>query len=296
LAQRGALRKLMADPETTLVPGVTDPLTARLAEACGAQVLFSTGSGISNKWLGLPDLGMATMTEIVEMNRRIADATALPLIADADTGYGGPLNVIRTVRELESAGVAGIVLEDQTTPKRCGRFAGKQVVAPEEMLTKIRAAVTARSDDKLVLVARTDALAVEGFESAVGRARAYLAAGADMIFVEAGSSEEHIAAIPGAIDGPCMVNVAEREQGCTLTRERLQAYGYGFALHANLALHVAARSVREAFTVLLRTGSTAMLKEKMLSWDERQELAGLSHWEQLERTAEGTASGRSDPD
>ena len=286
MAKRGALRKLVADPETTLVPGVTDPLTARLAEACGARALFSTGSGISNKWLGLPDLGLATMTEIVEMNRRIADATSLPLIADADTGYGGHLNVFRTVRQLESAGVAGIVLEDQTTPKRCGRFADKQVVPLGEMLRKIRAAFTARGDDKLVLVARTDALAVEGFESAVERARAYLAAGADVIFVEAGTSEEQIASIPRAIDAPCMINVVEREQGFALTRERLQDYGYGFALHSNLALHVAARSVQEAFTVLLQTGSTATLKEKMLSWEERQELAGLGHWEQLERMVE----------
>lgn len=182
--------------------------------------------------------------------------------------------------------MAGIVLEDQTTHKRCGRFAGKQVVPPDEMLGKIRAAVTARGDDKLVLVARTDALAVEGFESAVERARAYLAAGADVICVEAGSSEEQIAAIPRAIGAPCMINVVEREQGFALTRECLQGYGYGFALHANLALHVAARSVREAFTVLLQTGSTATLKEQMLSWEERQELAGLGRWEQLERMVE----------
>jgi 2,3-dimethylmalate lyase len=137
-----------------------------------------------------------------------------------------------------------------------------------------------------VLVARTDALAVEGFESAVERGRAYLAAGADVIFVEAGSSEEQIAAIPRAIGAPCMINVVERDPGFALTRERLQDYGYGFALHANLALHVAARSVRDAFTVLLNSGSTAALKDKMLSWDERQELAGLDHWEQLELMAE----------
>jgi 2,3-dimethylmalate lyase len=207
LGKRGALRALVAEAGTTLVPGVTDPLTARLAENCGARVVFSTGSGISNKWLALPDLGLATMTEIVELNRRIADATSLPVIADADTGYGGPLNVVRTVRELEGAGVAGIVLEDQTTPKRCGRFAGKQVVAPEEMLRKVRAAVAARADDELVLIARTDALAVEGLEPAVERARAYLAAGADVVFVEAGSSDEQIAAIPEAVGAPCMINV-----------------------------------------------------------------------------------------
>jgi 2-methylisocitrate lyase-like PEP mutase family enzyme len=287
LATRGALRKLVTGPDTTLVPGVTDPLTARLAQASGAQVLFSTGSGIANTWLGLPDLGLATMTEIVEANRRIAGATSLPLIADADTGYGGTLNVFRTVRELESAGVAGIVLEDQTTPKRCGRFAAKQVIPPEEMVRKVRAAVAARGDDELVLIARTDALSVQGFESAVQRARDYRGAGADVIFVEAGSREDHIAAIPRAIGAPCMINVTEREEGFTLTRERLQDYGYTFALHANLALHVAARGVLEAFAVLLQTGSTATLKEKMLSWEFRQELARLGAWEQVERLAEG---------
>lgn len=287
MGTRGALRELVSGPGMTLVPGVTDPLTARLAQACGAQVLFSTGSGIANAWLGLPDLGLATMTEIVEANRRIAAATSLPLIADADTGYGGPLNVFRTVRELESAGVGAIVLEDQTTPKRCGRFAGKQVVPLEEMLRKIRAAIAARGDDELVLIARTDALSVQGFESAVERARAYSAVGADVIFVEAGSSEEQIAAIPRAIDTPCMINVTEREEGFALTRERLQDYGYTFALHANVGLHVAAHSVREAFAVLLRTGTTATLKDKMLSWDDRQELARLGAWEQVERTAEG---------
>lgn len=291
---RAALRELIAGPEMTLVPGVTDPLTARLAQACGARVLFSTGSGIANTWLGLPDLGLATLTEIVDANRRIADATSLPLIADADTGYGGHLNVFRTIRELENAGVAGIVLEDQTTPKRCGRFAGKQVVEPEEMLAKIRAAVAARGDGELVLIARTDALSVQGFESAVRRARAYRGAGADVIFVEAGSSEEQIAAIPGAIDAPCMINVTEREEGFALTRECLQGYGYTFALHANLALHVAARSVREAFAALLRTGSTASLREKMLSWEDRQELARLGAWEQIDQLAEGT--GREAPD
>jgi 2,3-dimethylmalate lyase len=291
VAGRAALRKLVADPETTVVLGVTDPLTARLAQACGAAAVFGTGSGISNKWLGLPDLGLATMTEIVAANRRIAEATSLPVIADADTGYGGQLNVIRTVRELASAGVAGIVIEDQTTPKRCGGLAGKQVVPAEEMLGKIRAARTARDDGDLVLFARTDALAVEGFESAVERGRAYLAAGADVVFVEAGAAPPRIAAIPAAVGGPCMINVAEREPGFTLTRERLAEYGYCFALHANLALHVAARSVGEAFRILLETGSTAPLKDKMLTWAERQRLAGLDDWAELERKAGGGYSG-----
>lgn len=278
MAKRAALRRLIAREGTTLVPGVTDPFTARIAEGCGAQVLFSTGSGIANKWLGLPDLGLATLTEVAEANRRIADATTLPLIADADDGYGGPLNVVRTVRELEAAGVAGIVLEDQTTPKRCGRFADKQVVPVEDMLVKIRAALRARTDEELVLVARTDALSIEGLDETLNRAKSYAQAGADLVFVEAGSSPEQLARIPRALDKPCMVNVPEKGNG--LRREWLAEHGFRFGLHANLALHVAAVSVRDALTSLFENGTVEGLR--LIDWDERQALARLDDWARFE--------------
>jgi 2-methylisocitrate lyase-like PEP mutase family enzyme len=281
LSKRAALRKLISREGTTLVPGVTDPFTARLAEGCGAEVLFSTGSGIANKWLGLPDLGLATLTEVVAANRRIAGATDLPVLADADDGFGGPLNAVRTVRELEAAGVAGIVLEDQTAPKRCGRFAGKEVVPVEAMLTKIRAVLRARIDDELVLVARTDALGVAGLDEAVARARAYAAAGADVVFVEAGSSAEQLAGIPAAVSVPCMVNVPEQDS-LGLTRERLTSCGFKLALHANLALHAAAVSVRDAFRALLDTGTADGLHDRLLNWDDRQALAALGEWERFE--------------
>jgi 2,3-dimethylmalate lyase len=177
------LRELLAGHELLLAPGAADALTARMIEETGYPICYFTGAGFANTQFAFPDVGLVTLTEMVDQIRRVTAACQVPVIADADTGYGNPLNVIRTVREFERAGAAGLQLEDQVTPKRCGHFDGKAVVQTTEMVRKIEAAVAAREDPDFVIVARTDAIAVEGFDAAIARARAYAAAGADVLFV-----------------------------------------------------------------------------------------------------------------
>jgi 2,3-dimethylmalate lyase len=279
---RTRLRGLLARPGLHVVPGVPHALYARLAERAGFEAVFLTGAGLANTLLGTPDLGLVTMTETVEAARKTAAAVQIPLIADADTGYGNHLNVTRTVTELETAGVAGLTLEDQVAPKRCGHFAGKRVVAVQEMVEKLIAATEARRDPDLVIVARTDAIAIEGFDRALERARAYAAAGADAIFVEAPRTFEQLEAIPAAVPAPCVVNMVEGGLTPLVPADELGRMGYRLALYANLALRVAARAVADAFRTLREEGSSAGLIDRMLSWSERQELVDLGAWEALD--------------
>src|SRR5712692_8532424 len=197
--RRLRLRRLAVQPGALLIPGVTNAFIARLAQEAGFRAIFITGAGVANSLLGVPDLGLMTVTELVETASRVADAVNVPVIVDADTGFGNHLNVIRTVRDLERAGVAGIVLEDQVTPKRCGHFDRKRVIPRLEMVEKVLAARRARLDPNLMIIARTDAIAVEGFRSALDRAQAYASAGADVIFVEAPRSIQELAQIPSSL-------------------------------------------------------------------------------------------------
>src|SRR3954447_25885978 len=190
MSRAATLRVRLAQPRILVAPGAADALTARIIEGAGFEAVYLTGAGLANASFGLPDLGLITLTEVTAQVQRIADAISVPLIVDADTGYGGALNVVRTVRELERAGAAAIQLEDQVSPKRCGHFEGKDVVPTAEMVQKIAAGVYARQDPDLVIVARTDARAVEGFDAAIERSRAYAAAGADVVFFEAPTSVE----------------------------------------------------------------------------------------------------------
>src|SRR5439155_5366218 len=191
-SRRQRFRALLAAPGLIIAPGAYDALSARLIEQAGFDVVYMTGSGAANSLLGQPDLGLTTMTEMAGQAARVGAATTLPVVADADTGYGGPLNVRRTVQEYERAGVAALHIEDQTFPKRCGHFAGKSVIPIDEMVAKIKAAVAARSDPDLVVIARSDAAAVEGIDAALKRGRAYQAAGADALFIEAPSSVDEL--------------------------------------------------------------------------------------------------------
>ena len=277
------LRSLLGEPGILVLPGAADALTARLVEDVGFPAVYATGAGIANALLGLPDLGLATMTEIVEQARRIAGAVEIPVVVDADTGYGNALNVHRTVRELERAGVAGIQLEDQVTPKRCGHFAGKEVVPVEEMAQKLRAAREARRDADLVLVARTDALATHGVAEAIARGRAYAEAGADLIFVEAPTTREELAALPRAIPKPLVANMTEGGKTPLLDADELQALGYKVALYPNTALRAAMAAVREALARLRADGTSRAVLDRLLSWQERQRLVGLPEYEALER-------------
>lgn len=284
------LRSLLRRPGLLVAPGVTDAWVARLAEDTGFELLLTTGAGISNTALAMPDLGLSTMTEVITTTRRICEAVSLPVIADADTGYGNHLNVTRTVRELESAGVAGFFIEDQVSPKRCGHFDGKRVVEVREMVEKIVAAVSARRNPDVVIIARTDAIAPEGFEAALHRARAYVAAGADMIFVEAPRTSEEIAAIPRSLDVPCMINLVEGGLTPLLPPDDLERIGYKIAAHANLALRAGALAVKRALAVLRSERTSLSIIDDLLPWEERQETVGLSAWRELDDSIAAAAA------
>jgi methylisocitrate lyase len=277
------LRARLARPEILVAPGAADALTARVIEQAGFEAVYLSGAGFANAAFGLPDLGLPTLSEVVQHTRRMADAIQAPLIVDADTGYGNALNVIRAVRELERAGAAAIQIEDQVSPKRCGHFEGKEVVSCDEMVSKIAAAVYARQDPDLVLIARTDARAVEGFEAAIARARAYAAAGADMLFVEAPQTLDELGALPAAVPAPLLANMVEGGKTPLLGASELQAMGYRVVIFANTAMRVAVRAVQEAMAELRRSGTPAGLLDRMLSWDERQRLVDLPGYQTLER-------------
>lgn len=283
MTRAAILRRRLRAPGILVVPGAADALTARVIEEAGFDAVYATGAGIANASFGIPDLGLTTMTEVVVQVGRIADAVRVPVIADADTGYGGPLNVARTIRELERAGVAAIQIEDQVSPKRCGHFAGKEVIPTDEMLQKIAAARHARRDPDLLLIARTDARAPEGFAMAVARGRAYALAGADVIFVEAPQTMEELRELPRAIPAPLLINMVEGGKTPLLGATELEAMGYRLALFANTALRIAVRAVQDAMGVLYRDGATGALLERMVAWDERQRLVDLPRYEELDR-------------
>jgi 2-methylisocitrate lyase-like PEP mutase family enzyme len=279
---RKRLRELLDRPGLVVAPGAATALYARIIERVGFDVVFTTGAGIANTMLGVPDIGLTTMTEIVGATRNIVEAVTLPVIADCDTGYGNHVNVFRTVREMERAGVASLFIEDQMSPKRCGHFANKGVVPTHTMIEKIIAATRARQDPDLVLIARTDAIAVEGFEAAIARARAYVAAGADMIFVEAPRTTAELARIPGLVGAPCIVNIVEGGVTPLVPNQDLAGMGYKVALYANVALRVGVFAVEQAMRTLLADGSSLSLLDRMATWQERQEAVGLEQWESFD--------------
>jgi 2,3-dimethylmalate lyase len=229
---RPRLRELLARPEPLVAPGAYDALSARLIEQAGFDVVYMTGFGSTASLVGRPDVGLLTGTEMVDNARRIAAAVDVPVIADADTGYGNAINVVRTVQAYEQAGVAGIHLEDQVMPKKCGHMSGKAVIPADEMAGKIRAAVAARRDPEFLLIARTDAAAVEGLDAAIARARAYADAGADVLFVEAPTSEDDIARVAGELRGvaPLVFNWAEGGRTPPIPLARIAELGFALVL------------------------------------------------------------------
>lgn len=280
---RAALRSLLDGPDATIVVGAVDALSARLVERAGFACCFVTGAGLANAQFGLPDIGLVTMTEVVNEAARICDAVDIPVIVDADTGFGGPLSVMRTVHLLEQAGAAGIQIEDQAMPKRCGHFAGQRIVEPAEMLSRIEAARNARSDPDLVLVARTDARSVVGFGEALERSRLYAAAGADVIFVEAPRTVEELREIPSALaPTPVILNVVEGGKTPQLPLEELQGMGYRLVLYANLLLRVMLQAGQDALAHLSERGTSIDLGDRILPWEQRQALVGLDTFDELE--------------
>jgi len=277
------LRRLVATSAPVLAPGAANALGARIIADCGFDVVYATGAGISNWLLGAPDLGLVTMTEMAGQVARICEAVDLPVIADADTGYGNPLNVTRTVRMFERAGVAALQLEDQVEPKRCGHFDGKQVIPKADMVAKLKAAVDARRDASLVIIARTDARATEGLDAAIERAHAYRDAGADWCFIEAPQDEAELARVGREGPGPLVANMVENGKTPILPRARLGQLGFSLILYANLAQRAAMQAMGEALAHLITQGVSDGLEGRLVTMDERNRLTGMSYWRGLEQ-------------
>jgi 2-methylisocitrate lyase-like PEP mutase family enzyme len=275
------LRRRVTNGPLLTVPGAANALSARVIEDSGFEAVYVTGAGIANTFLGVPDIGLVSLTELCAHVAAMRQAVRLPLIVDADTGFGNAIGVARTVRELERAGADAIQLEDQLSPKKCGHFAGKQIVATGEMVQKIHAAVDARRDADVLIVARTDARALEGFDRAVDRARAYVEAGADVTFVEAPESVDEVHAIPRLLAVPQIINLVDGGRTPMLPLEELK--DFSIALFANAALQGAIKGMQRVLQVLHTTGSLAAAREDLASWDERQRLVGKPAYDDLEQ-------------
>jgi len=269
-------RQLIAAPEILVMPGVHDALGVRLADAAGFAALTAGGYGATATLLGRPDSSQLSLTELADMYSRFCDATALPLLADADTGFGNVTNVARAVRLYEKAGVAGLFIEDQVFPKRCGHMAGKAVVPPAEWLAKIKAALDAREDPDFVIMARTDALAVNGVDDAIARAQLAREAGADLLFVEAPTTTDEMRRICREIPGPCLANNVETGRSPLLPAADLQAIGYAAVVFPVAATYAVAHALAELFATIRRTGTTAEFLPRMLEFNAFNDLVGLS--------------------
>lgn len=280
---RQQLRALIQARRGALVPGAFNALSAKVVEDLGFEAIYVTGAGVTNMWLGLPDQGFMGLHEIAEHTARIRDAVALPLIVDADTGFGNALNVYHSVRTLERAGADCIQLEDQLAPKRCGHFSGKQVISTEEAVGKIKAAADARRDADLLIMARTDAAAVHGFEAAVERAQRFAEAGADLLFVEAVTSAEHIRALPGLLPVPQLMNMVIGGKTPIVGADQLAALGYGVVLYANAALQGALTGMQNALGALRRDKQLLESSGLVAPFAERQRLVGKPAWDALEQ-------------
>ena len=266
------LKALVNARRGVLVPGAFNALSARVIEDLGFEAIYVTGAGVTNMWFGLPDQGFMGLHEIAEHTARIRDAVQLPLIVDAGTGFGNALNVRHAVRVLERAGADCIQLEDQVAPKRCGHFSGKEVISTAEAIAKIKAAVDARHDDNLLILARTDACAVHGFEAALERAQLFSEAGADILFVEAVTTEAEIRSLPQRLAAPQLMNMVIGGKTPIFGTEELGALGYGLVLYANAALQGAVAGMQKALGVLRDTRRLDEDPALVVPFAERQRL------------------------
>jgi len=270
------LRALLGSGQTIVAPGAFDPLAARLVEEAGFPAVYMTGFGTSAALIGRPDVGLLTMTEMADNAGRIAACVDIPVIADADTGYGNPLNVIRTVGAYEAAGVAGIHIEDQVAPKKCGHMEGKQVIPAQEMAEKVRAAVEARTEPEFVIVARTDARAVEGLAAAIERGRLYRAAGADVLFIEAVVSEAEAEEVARAFpDVPLLFNWAEGGKTPPIGLDRLTELGYRIVIFPIGTLLAATAAMRRILREIAQAGTPARIMGEVPSFGEFLDFIGL---------------------
>ncbi|MEX3957600.1 2-methylisocitrate lyase-like PEP mutase family enzyme [Trinickia symbiotica] len=271
-SRRERFRAEIGKKQGLLVPGAFNAMSARLIEDMGFGAVYLTGAGVTNMSFGLPDLGFIGLTDIAEHAARVRDAVELPLIVDADTGFGNALNVRQAVRTLERVGVDAIQIEDQVMPKKCGHFSGKEVVSAGEMVGKIRAAVDARTDDNFLIVARTDAAAAHGIDAAIDRAHRFVEAGADVLFIEAMETRADIERLPGLFEKPLLINIVIGGKTPVQDRDALAALRYGLVLYANAALQGAVRGMQQSLGVLRERGRVDEDPAIVAPFKERQRL------------------------
>lgn len=281
MTPRKKLRSLLSRPGYVIVPGAYDTLTARLVQLAGFDAVYLTGGGFSRA-SGYPDLGLLTLTEITQWIARSVEALEIPVIADMDTGYGNAINVVRSVRDYEKTGVAAFHIEDQVSPKKCGHYEGKQVVSRAEMVGKIKAAVDTRRDPDMVIIARSDARAIEGLSAAIDRVNAYLEAGADIGFVEAPQSAQELAAIPKALRKPALANIFEGGKTPPLPARELEAMGFRIGIYPSQTHRAAIAAAKKVLAVLRRDGDTAAIERELATFNDREEAVNSRRWRDIE--------------
>lgn len=283
MSPRQRLKELLQRNKLLVAPGCFDGLSARLVEEAGFEAAYLSGGAVARS-MGIPDIGLVTMSEAIERAAQVVSAIKIPIIADADTGYGNAVNLVRTVREFERIGVAAIHIEDQVTPKRCGHLDGKEVVSPAEIEQKIAAALATRTDPDFCIIARTDARAVNGMDDAIDRAQAFARLGVDAIFVEAPQSEEELAEIPRRLPNvPLLVNVFKGGKTPMLPMDRLEKMGYRIAIYPSETQRAGIHAMRNALATLKREGTTESIDASLTTFKERDKVVGLDDWQNIER-------------
>ena len=277
------LRQKLTRGAGHIMPGAANALAGRVIEAAGYEMMMVSGAAVANTYLGVPDIGLVSVTELAGHVAAVREAVNIPILADADTGFGNAINARRTVKLLERAGANAIMLEDQTYPKRCGHFEGKDVIPKAEMVAKLKAAVDARVDPDLMILARTDARAVEGFAAACDRARAYQEAGADFLFIEAPLTKEELLAIPREVPGIHLCNMVIGGKTPLLPRKELAKAGYSVICYANAALQASLLAMQEVLGHLHAKGSIAGVEEKLMMFAERQKVLDADKYKELEK-------------
>ena len=289
---RQTLKQLLQRNKLLVAPGCFDGLSARLVQEAGFEAAYLSGGAVARS-MGIPDIGLVTMSESIERAVQVVSAITIPVIADADTGYGNAVNLVRTVREFERAGVSAIHIEDQITPKRCGHLDGKEVISLEEMELKLKAALAARSDPDFAIIARTDARGVNGFEDAVKRANAFAKRGVDAIFFEAPQSEEELAEIPKRVPNiPLLVNVFKGGKTPMLPMDRLEQIGFRIAIYPSETQRAAIHAMRTALSTLKREGTTESIDANLTTFKDRDKVVGLDDWNKIEREFMAVESGK----
>lgn len=268
--------------ELLQVLGAYDAISARMAEQAGAEAVYMSGAAVATSLTGEPDVGLTTMTEMARRAHEMVSPLTVPLVADADTGYGNPLNVCRTVQEYERAGVSAIQIEDQTFPKKCGHFEGKEVIPAAEFAAKVEAALDARVSDDFLVIARTDALAAEGVDEAIRRGRLYAEAGADVLFVESPTTREQMERVVDAVPGPHLANMAVGGKTPILPAEELEAIGYDLAIYPTPGFKAALEVYRHVYETIRSDGTPEAMIDDMIDWDLRNEITGLDRIDELE--------------